>query len=60
LNNAAETRLPGKAMKRHILRVAMCFVAAVISGAVFVIALFHQLALVELAASILTGLQVFF
>jgi len=38
----------------------MSFLAAVISGAIFVIALFHQFALVEVAASILTGLQVFF
>jgi hypothetical protein len=47
-------------MKRHVLTVVMSFVAAVISGAVFVVALFHQFALVEVAASILTGLQVFF
>jgi hypothetical protein len=38
----------------------MSFVASVISGAVFVVALFHQFALVEVAASLLTGLQVFF
>ena len=47
-------------MKRHVLSVLMSFVAAVISGAVFVVALFHQYALVEVAASIFTGLQVFF
>ncbi len=47
-------------MKRHVLTVLMSFVASVISGAVFVVALFHQFALVEVAASILTGLQVFF
>ncbi|HEX4545648.1 MAG TPA: hypothetical protein VH110_04760 [Candidatus Acidoferrum sp.] len=47
-------------MNRHVLSVMMSFVAAVISGAVFVVALFHQFALVEVAASILTGLQVFF
>ena len=47
-------------MKRHVLTVLMSLVAAVISGAVFVVALFHQYALVEVAASILTGLQVFF
>jgi len=47
-------------MKRHVLTVLMSFIAAVISGAVFVVALFHQFALVEVAASILTGLQVFF
>jgi len=38
----------------------MSFAAAVISGAIFIFALFHQFALVEVVASILTGLQVFF
>jgi len=47
------------AMKRHLLTVLMSF-TAVVSGAVFLVALFHQFALVEVAASILTGLQVFF
>jgi hypothetical protein len=47
-------------MKRHILTVLMTFLAAVLSGVTFVVALFHQFALVEVAASILTGLQVFF
>ena len=47
-------------MKRHVLTVLMSFAAAVISGAIFVVALFHQYALVEVAASILAGLQVFF
>jgi hypothetical protein len=47
-------------MKRHVLTVLMSLVAAVISGAIFVVALFHQYTLVEVAASILTGLQVFF
>jgi hypothetical protein len=47
-------------MKRNVLTVLMSVVASLISGSVFVIALFHQFALVEVAASILTGLQVFF
>jgi hypothetical protein len=47
-------------MKRHVVTVLMSFAAAVISGSIFVVALFHQYALVEVAASILTGLQVFF
>ena len=47
-------------MKRHVVTVLMSFAAAVISGAIFVVALFHQYALLEVAASILTGLQVFF
>ncbi len=47
-------------MKRHVLSVVMSSVAAVISGTVFVVALFHEYALVEVAASVITGLQVFF
>jgi hypothetical protein len=47
-------------MKRHVVTVLMSVAAAVISGAIFVVALFHQYALVEVAASILTGLQVLF
>jgi VIT1/CCC1 family predicted Fe2+/Mn2+ transporter len=57
-HNAGEQR--EGAMKRQVLTVLMSFVAVMISGAVFVVALFHQFALVEVAASILTGLQVFF
>jgi len=40
--------------------VVMSLVAAVISGTVFVVALFEQFALVEMAASVTTALQVFF
>jgi hypothetical protein len=47
-------------MKRHIFTVLMSFLAAVTSGAVFVVALFQQFALVEVTASLITGLQVFF
>lgn len=47
-------------MKRHVLSVVMCFAAAVISGTIFVTALLHEYALVEVAASVITGLQVFF
>ena len=47
-------------MKRHAVSVVMSFVAAVISGTIFVVALFDQYALVEMAASIITALQVFF
>jgi heme A synthase len=47
-------------MKRHIFTVLMSFVAAVIGGAVFVLALLRQFALVEVTASLITGLQVFF
>jgi hypothetical protein len=47
-------------MNRHALSVVMCFAAAVISGTIFVAALLHEYALVEVAASVITGLQVFF
>lgn len=47
-------------MRRHIFTVLMSFAAAGISGAVFVVALFHQFALVEVTASLITGIQVFF
>jgi VIT1/CCC1 family predicted Fe2+/Mn2+ transporter len=47
-------------MKRHVLTILMSFAASVIGGAVFVVALLHQFAFVEIAASLLTGLQVFF
>jgi hypothetical protein len=47
-------------MRRHILSALMSLAAAVISGAIFIFALFRQFALVEVVASILTGLQVFF
>lgn len=38
----------------------MSSAATAVSGAIFVVALFHEFALVEVAASLLTGLQVFF
>jgi hypothetical protein len=47
-------------MKSTVLAVVVAAAAAVVSGIMFVIALFHQFALVEVAASLLTGLQVFF
>ncbi len=47
-------------MRRHAFSVLMSLAAVGISGAIFLVALFHQFALVEVAASVLTGLQVFF
>lgn len=47
-------------MKRHAMSVVMSFVAVVVSGTVFVVALFDQYALVEMAGSLITALQVFF
>jgi len=50
----------GAGMKRHAVSVVMSLAAAAISGTIFVIALFDQYALVEMTASIITALQVFF
>ena len=47
-------------MGRHIFSIMLGLVAAITSGAIFLVSLFHQFALVEIAASLLTGLQVFF
>lgn len=47
-------------MKRHVLSVVMCLAAAFTSGAIFVAALIHEYALVEVVASVITALQVFF
>lgn len=47
-------------MRRQILMVLMSAGASILSGAIFVVAFFHQFALVEVAASLLTWLQVFF
>jgi len=47
-------------MGRHIFSIMLSLVAAITSGAIFLVSLFHQFALVEIAASLLTGLQVFF
>ena len=49
-----------KFMRRHVLTVLMNLLAAGICGAIFLVALFHEFALVEVAAALLTGLQVFF
>lgn len=46
--------------RRHILAILMSSVATAVTAAIFVVALFHEFALVEVAASLLTGLQVFF
>ena len=45
---------------RNVLKMLVSLAAAGISGRVFILALFQQFALVEVAASILTGVQVFF
>ena len=45
---------------RRILGILVSLGAVATSGAIFIVALFQQFALVEVAASLLTGLQVFF
>ena len=47
-------------MRRYIFAIALSLAASVTSGAIFVFSLIHQFALVEVAASLVTALQVFF
>jgi hypothetical protein len=47
-------------VRRHIFAMALSLVAAATGGAVFLAALLQQFAVVEVAATIVTGLQVFF
>ena len=47
-------------MRRYIFAITLSLVASVTSGVIFVFSLIHQFALVEVAASIVTALQVFF
>lgn len=45
---------------RYILAIALSLAAAVASGAIFLFSLIQQFALVEIAATLVTALQVFF
>jgi hypothetical protein len=47
-------------MFRYISSIALSLAASVASGAIFLLSLIHQFALVEIAASLVTALQVFF
>jgi hypothetical protein len=47
-------------MRQHILTILLRVIAVATSGAIFLVSLIHQYPLVEVAASLLTGLQVFF
>jgi hypothetical protein len=47
-------------MKSHIGMILTAFLSAVASGAVFLMALHRQFAMVEVAASLATGAQVYF
>ena len=45
---------------RYILAIAMGLAASAASGAIFLLSLIHQFALVEVAASLVSALQVYF
>lgn len=45
---------------RYILAIALGLAASAASGAIFLLSLIHQFALVEVAASLVTALQVYF
>lgn len=47
-------------MNRHIPSILLSLGAAVTSGGIFLVSLFHQYALVEATACVVTGFQVFF
>lgn len=47
-------------MLRYILAIALSLAASVTSGAIFLFSLIHQFALVEVAASMVTALQVYY
>lgn len=47
-------------MLRYVFAIALSLAAAVASGIIFLFALIHQFALVEIAASLATALQVYF
>jgi len=47
-------------MKRNLTVVIVAFLSALACGATFLFALFRQFALVEVAASIATGVEVYF
>jgi len=55
-----ETRAQKKQVKSHIVMMLTAFLSAVTSGAVFLLALHRQFAMVEVAASLATGIQVYF
>jgi len=47
-------------MFRYVLAILLSLAASVTSGAIFLFSLIHQFALVEIAASLVTAVQVFF
>lgn len=47
-------------MSRYIFAIGLSLAASVASGAIFLFSLIHQFALVEIAASLVTALQVYF
>lgn len=47
-------------MSRYIFAIALSLAASVASGAIFLFALIQQFALVEVAATLVTALQVYF
>jgi hypothetical protein len=54
-----ESRLPEERMKRHVWAVVAVLGSALTCGATYLFALHRQLALVEVAASIVLGVQLY-
>src|SRR3974390_3268530 len=53
------TKIRGGTMKNHALLVIAVLLSAITCGATFLFALYRQLAIVEVAASIVTGVQLY-
>lgn len=47
-------------MKKHVIAIGVVLLSAITCGATFLLALYRQFALVEVAASLATGVQVYF
>ena len=47
-------------MKKHVIAIGVVVLSAITCGAMFLLAFYRQFALVEVAASLATGVQVYF
>jgi hypothetical protein len=47
-------------LKKHVIAIGVVLLSAITCGATFLLALYRQFALVEVAASLATGVQVYF
>jgi hypothetical protein len=55
-----EERRAEEWMKKHVIAIVVVFLSAITCGATFLSALYRQFALAEVAASLATGVQLYF